>query len=247
MRKRAQAGVTLMEVLIAVSLLSLLSVGILFALRVGLSAMSKANTRLMDNRRVAGAQKILQQQLAGFIPLIALCSPAQREPGIRVPFFQGEPQSLRIVSTYSLEGASRGFSQILEFQVTPGEEGKGVRLVVNEIPYTGPLSAGSLCLGLAADPALGAQSLRFKPIEVGPGSFVLADRLAYCRFSYLMAAPPPALEAWRPNWYLPRWPIAVRMEMAPLEPNPSRLNPVTVTAPLHVNRDPAARYTDGDI
>jgi len=39
--KRSRAGVTLIEVLIAVSLVSLLSVGILMALRVGMSAMER--------------------------------------------------------------------------------------------------------------------------------------------------------------------------------------------------------------
>jgi len=57
---RRTAGVTLMELLIAVMLLSLLSVGLLFALRIGLNTYSKAQGKLMDNRRVAGAQRILE-------------------------------------------------------------------------------------------------------------------------------------------------------------------------------------------
>ena len=67
MRRRTTAGVTLMELLISVLLLSLLSVGLLFALRIGLNAYSKTQTRLMDNRRVAGAQRILEQELEGLV------------------------------------------------------------------------------------------------------------------------------------------------------------------------------------
>src|SRR5205085_4277011 len=74
-----QAGLTLMEVLIAVSLLSLLSVGMLIAMRVGLSAMAKANARLIDDRRVAGAQRILEQEIAGFMPVKALCGGADTQ------------------------------------------------------------------------------------------------------------------------------------------------------------------------
>ena len=44
---RRDAGVTLMEVLIAVTLLSLLSVGMLFAIRIGLSTFGKTNDKLM--------------------------------------------------------------------------------------------------------------------------------------------------------------------------------------------------------
>ena len=54
---RRQAGVTLMELLIAVTLMSLLSVGIVISLRVALSAMNKTDTKLMSNRRVASVER----------------------------------------------------------------------------------------------------------------------------------------------------------------------------------------------
>ncbi len=244
MRRRSRAGLTLIEVLIAVSLLSLLTLGIMFALRIGLSALHKANTKLMDNRRVAGTQQILERQLAGFIPVMAICEPVPGVAGPRMPFIQGEPQSMRLVSSYSLQFAGRGIPQILEFHVIPGDEGKGVRLVVNELPYTGPRGAGTLCMGPRPDPDLGVTVNRFRPIEIGASSFVLADKLAYCRFSYLGPAPPPAFDAWRSIWILPRWPFAIRIEMAPLEVEPARLNPVTITVPLHVDRDPVIEYGD---
>jgi prepilin-type N-terminal cleavage/methylation domain-containing protein len=245
MNRRAQAGLTLIEVLIAVSLLSLLSLGMLFALRIGLNSMIKANAKLMDNRRVAGTQRVLQQQLAGFMPMMAMCGviPGGGKPGFRAPFFQGEIESMRMISSYSLESAARGIPHILEFHVIPGEQDKGVRLVVNEIPFTGPFSAGALCLGLRPEPP-GQQTLRFQPIEAGATSFVLADKLAYCRFSYLIAVPPPLLQVWRPTWVLPHWPLGIRIDMASLDPDPSRLHPVTVTVPIHVDRDPLINYGD---
>jgi prepilin-type N-terminal cleavage/methylation domain-containing protein len=70
---RRDAGVTLMEVLIAVTLLSLLSVGMLFAIRIGLSTFGKTNDKLMYNRRVAGAQRILEQELQSLIPVVSPC------------------------------------------------------------------------------------------------------------------------------------------------------------------------------
>jgi prepilin-type N-terminal cleavage/methylation domain-containing protein len=237
-------GMTLIEVLIAVSLLSLLAVGILTAMRVGLNALGKTNDKLMDNRRVAGAQRILEQQIAGFVPVMALCAPDSQVPPTRMPFFQAEPQSMRFVSTYSLEEAARGRPQILEFQVIPGENGNGWRLVVNEIPYTGPRGAGQLCLGLFPDPVLGIAVPRYRPIEAGPRSFVLADRLALCRFSYLEPAPLPVIEQWRPNWIALRPPLAVRIEMALLDPDAARLHPVTIAAPVRVNRSPEISYGD---
>ena len=72
MRNRKQAGITLLEVVIAVSLLSLLTVGVTTALRLGLGALSKTNARLMANRRVTGSQHVLQEQLGGLMPVVAL-------------------------------------------------------------------------------------------------------------------------------------------------------------------------------
>jgi len=228
-RNKKQAGITLLEVVIAVSLLSLLTVGVTTALRLGLGALSKTNARLMANRRVTGSQHVLQEQLEGLMPVVALYGNPGERPNVKMPFFQGEPQSMRLVSSYSLQEGARGFPRILEFQVIPGEGGKGVRLIVNENLYTGPASAGFFCLGRAGD------AFQFRPIEAGPRSFVLADRLAVCRFSY--QAPPPAPAEWTPLWILPtKWPGAIRIEMGPLDDESFRLRPVSVTARIHVNR-----------
>jgi hypothetical protein len=148
-----------------------------------------------------------------------------------------------MVSTYSLQEGWRGQPHILEFQVIPGEEGRGVRLVVNEIPYTSAL-AGLLCMGLTPDPQGEGSVPRFLPIQVGPQSFVLGDKLAWCRFSYLEPAKAPKVEHWRPDWVLARWPLAIRVEMTPLIDNPARLRPLTITAAVRIHRVPDMIYMD---
>lgn len=237
MTHRPKAGITLLEVVIAVSLLSLLTVGVSTALRLGLGALSRTNTRLMADRSVTGAQQVLQQQLEGFMPVIGLCGAGpDGGGGNKMPFFQGEPQSMRFVSTYSLQEGTRGYPRILEFQVVPGEGGKGVRLVVNENLYTGPASAGYFCIGG------GEGNFNFRPIETGPRSFVLADKLEFCRFSYQQGPPAPVI--WKTVWKNPRWPGALRIEMAPLDGDTTRLRPVSVTAQIHVTRYPIFEYYD---
>ena len=155
--------------------------------------------------------------------------------GIKTLFFQGEPETMRLVSTFSLQGAWRGQPQILEIFVIPGSEGRGVRLVVNEIPYQGPLAAGRLCLGPG----------KFFPTSAGPNSFVLADKLAFCRFSYLDQPPEVTLPlAWFPRFAGPIWPRAVRIDMAPLDPDASLLQPISVVAPIRVFRHPEIPYGD---
>jgi prepilin-type N-terminal cleavage/methylation domain-containing protein len=246
--KRGEAGVTLIEVLVAVTLFSLLSLGMVMAMRVGLAAYSKTETRLMDNRRVAGAQRILQSELDGLLPGFVMCGAnAQGATGRRAVLFQGAPDSIWMVSTFSLMQGWRGQPQILQLFVIPGEEG-GVRLVVNEIPYTGARGAGQYCTGTITPPNTISQLAQMMPVRAGPQTFILADKLAYCRFSYytpsnLLYGPPPA---WQPNWAAKGWPMAVRIEMAPQTEDPSRLQPITVTAPIHVRRNPDEVYTDGN-
>jgi general secretion pathway protein J len=223
--KRA-AGFTLLEILIAITLLSLLSTGALLSMRMGLNALGRTNDRLISNRRVVGAQQILEQQLEGFMPVMAQCG------GGKIPFFLGQPQSMRFVSSYSLDEASRGHPRVLEFQVIPGERGEGVRLIVNEHLYAGPASVGPLCPGASA----------FQSTEVGPQSFVLADRLASCRFIYQTDRPGPI--EWRGLWDVPKWPRAVKVEMVPLDDAGARLRPLTVTALIRVDRYTNFPYDD---
>ncbi len=235
-------GVTLIELLIAVSLLSLLSLGMLMAMRVGLNAMEKANSKIIANRRAVAVQSILRREIDGFLPAAANCYNAPGQPPSRIVFFQGEPAAMRMVSTYSLEQAARGYPRVLEFAVIPGERGRGVRLIVNELPYTGPDSTGAACAGIFPDET-GVARPRFQPIQSGPQSFVLADNLAFCRFSFLLSRQGEE-DRWLPAWDGPQWPRAVRFDMAPLDPDPSRVPLVSVTAPIRITRRMGLNYAD---
>lgn len=237
--RSGESGVTLVELIIAVTLVSLLVLGMFFAIRVGLTALDRSNTKLLTGRRVISVQRILQREIADVIPVAAPCG---TPGGAKFSFFDGNSSSLRMVSSYSLQEASRGYPRILEFQVIPGEHDQGVRLIVDEHYYTGPISAGSLCTGVVPDPATGRPSPQFLPVAIGPASFVLADHLAYCRFVYRETLPPPELERWWPVWSRPVLPSAVRIEMAPLRVETGSPPLMTVTVAIHVNRDPMQTY-----
>ena len=242
--RSSERGITLIELLVAMTLLSLISVAILFGLRIGLNAMERSNDRLMTNRRVLGIERVITQQIAGLLPVKADCFPSPQAPPQRLPFFQGESETMRFVSTYSLNEAGRGYPRILEYQVVPGENGLGVRLIVNELWYSGPLSAGSSCAGVVPDPAANSPMMIFRPVQVGPSSFVLADKLASCRFFYKEEKQPPQPDAWFERWRRRRTPNAIRIEMRPLSANPARLEVPVIVAPVRVNRDPDLPYQD---
>lgn len=239
-----QRGITLIELLVAITLLSLLSVAVLFGMRIGLNAMERSNDRLMTNRKVLGVERVLTQQIAGMIPVKADCSPTPQAPPVRLPFFQGEPQTMRFVSSYSLNEAGRGYPRILEYQVIPGENGEGVRLIVNELWYSGPLSTGAACAGILPDPQAGVPVMQFRPVQVNPASFVLADKLLSCRFAYKEEKPIPQPDLWYERWVKRPMPNAVRIEMRPLSADPSRLEVPVIIAPVRINRNPEFEYRD---
>ncbi|MGA2272678.1 MAG: prepilin-type N-terminal cleavage/methylation domain-containing protein [Bryobacteraceae bacterium] len=244
-RAHRQAGVTLIEVLIAVTLLGALSVAMLLSLDVALRALHKTDEKLLADRRVAGAQRVLLQELEGLIPVVPPCMGRPDLTAYQFVLFQAEPQAMRLVSTFSLQQGWRGPAQILEIFVIPGEEGAGVRLVVNETPYT-RIGAGRACADMIPDP-LGGLMAQFPIPVASPKSFVLADQLAYCRFSYLVA-PPRQPQFLPPQWAASAtgtgWPVAIRVEMAPLVADPSHLQPVTVTAPIRIHRAWNIHYED---
>lgn len=242
---RRDAGMTLMEVLIAVTLLSVLSLAMMLAMRLGISALWRTDQRLMDNRRVAGAQRLVEQELQGLIPVMAPCMGSGGEGGPKVAVFSGQMNSLTMVSAYSLQEAWRGRPQMLQFFTIPGEEG-GMRLVVNEVPFTGSKFAGQTCQGM--EPAKEGQPgyvARFMAPQASERSFVLADKLRAVSFQYLTR--PEKIDqpgVWVPIWTRAEWPAGIRIVMEPMEPSPARLQPVTVTSPVYVYRTLGVEYAD---
>jgi hypothetical protein len=77
----------------------------------------------------------------------------------------------------------------------------------------------------------------------GPATYVLADHLQGVRFSYLhLGDKPEDPGLWSTEWKEAGWPLGIRVEMAPLEPSPARLQPISVTAPIYIYRDPGVKY-----
>ncbi len=238
--RSGERGVTLLELLIAVALMSFLSLGVLYSMRVGIDAMEKTNDRFLKNRRVLGVEKALAAQVAGMMPVWVECGGG----GGKAAMFHGDPQSMRFVSSYSLNEGARGRALLLEFTVIPGQDGKGVRLVVNERPWAGPKSLRGLCVGAQADPATGQTGPLFPPVMTGPDSFILADRLAGVRFLYQQKMPPPLLERWTPKWMANQLPTAVRIEMVPLEQKAADLQVMSATLPVRITANPVLVYSD---
>jgi hypothetical protein len=207
-----------MELMIAITLVAAIATGMLMAMRGGLLSLGRIQTRLDENRRALGIQRILTLQLEGAMPVRNGCG------GQLSPFaFRGTSTALQMVSTYSIAEGARGYPRIVEYQVAPDDNGT-VKLIVYERVYT-PGSMAEFC----SDSVL---------LQGSPQPLVAAAHLAYCRISYHQLNPDTRFQGggWVDAWTTPNLPSAVRIEMAPAAPDPARLPVVAVTAPLHTNR-----------
>lgn len=235
-------GMTLIELLIAVALVSLLSVGMLHSIRVGLGALEGVQRRLTASRRALGAQRILELQLNSFLPLRANCLDAGGAPGRPRALFTGEANMMRFVTRYSLEGGMRGTPQIAELWVAPGERGQGMRLLLNEIPWRGAIGASPFC---GPPPVAGPMPpMILQMPQPLPSTFVLADKIGAAIFAYQersrLAEP---AGAWLPRWGRDDvWPWAVRVEILPGQAAASAAQPVGVTARLGITKPPGEQH-----
>lgn len=236
-RKNRQRGVTLIELMISVSLVAVISVGMLFAVRTSALAYEKTGARLRANREQVSRTQILARELGGAMPVLSLC-------GVNMTsYFTGAPDSLRMISSYSIAEGSRGYPQILEFRVLRSPAA-GVQLVVVEHPYTGPSSTTPFCDPSGA--AVSGFSAGDGPAGTAPPPFVLADGLASCEFSYHQPIDRLAYQdtGWVPVWTRNVLPAGIRVELKPLTAAGGELPPVNVTVPLRVDRDPYLGYDD---
>jgi len=208
-----------MELMVAITLVAAIATGMLMAMRGGLLSLNKIQSRLEENRYALGIQRILTAQLGGAIPVRTNCN------GQYSPFaFRGNASALQMVSTFSISEGTRGYPHIVEYQVAP-DQGGTVKLMVYERLYTGPASTACFCGETVA-------------IQGSPQFLMAAGRLAYCRFSYREMDPDSRFRGpnWSQSWGMPNLPTAVRIEMAPAAPDPTRLPVLSVTALLRVNR-----------
>ena len=223
-----RSGMTLIEILVAVTLLGILSVGLVTALQVTAGAWSSARNTRSQDRGIANANALLHAQFAGVTPVIPqMMSRQLRVP--RGPFFQGEPTSMRFVSSYSMTEGVRGGLQIVELQVSPGDE--GMRLLLTQSPYQGPLSIGRFVVGVEQLPDPSARRVLFTPLRPRADSLIVADRLSAVNFSYLRGARRRGEpDVWVSVWDYPQQlPQAIRVEIQPLE-DVGRLRPVTIVS-----------------
>jgi prepilin-type N-terminal cleavage/methylation domain-containing protein len=185
------AGFTLLELLVSMTIVSLLATTVLFGWRIASSAWQKANTHLERSRMVLAANQLLQDQMSSMLPYRA-----RTADGVPMPFFQGDAKSAQFITRYSIHGrASSGLYRV-EYQIV--EENDSSKLLLNEAPVRSREELGSLISGVEEVP--GGMILKLAAFERGGETVTLLDGVKECRFEYYDPVAPSAGGGWKETW-----------------------------------------------
>ena len=228
---KRQAGFTLIELMISITLVAAISAGLLTTMRNGLLTLERTQQRLEENRRALGIQDLIRRQIGGAMPVKGSCG-ADEQIASR-DIFRGNSSALLLVSNESMAEGSRGYPRIALYRVAPNANGT-VRLEVFEQLFSGPASTAPWC---EIDPTI-------LHAPVGP-PFVLLDNLANCRFIFRNVDQNTQFgREWMDLWVQPLLPYAVRIEMEAAPGSTVRMPIGSITIPLHVFRTPGEFYSD---
>jgi len=178
------AGFTLLEVLVAITLLGLLSVGLFGAVHIGGQGWRRAERHSAATEDATAVQDVLLSLIAGAQPVFASADPADATVA-----FDGRPRSLTLVGP-------------LPAAIAAGQQGQE-RLFL-------AASGDSRTLMLAWRLDLPAADGGTLPETVVP----LLDHVQSIRFAYFVAAGHGEAEGWRDTWVgRHRLPALVRLQV----------------------------------
>jgi general secretion pathway protein J len=194
----SQAGFTMLEMLIAVTLVAVMAVGLWAVFRMSLRSWSRGTEFIDVNQRHRSILDLARKQIASAYPLITppISRADLQEPARSHLIFSGDASTLRFVSLNSLLFQESPGLTLVSYEVVQDSRGEYV-LVEREVRYTGQL---------IEQEALASQT-RTTPIF---------ENLLTCTFDYFDPTDRESPSPWKREWNgeeLRRLPMAVGMTM----------------------------------
>lgn len=191
-------GFTLLEVLIATSLMILLMAALVTGLHIGTRAWQQGEARLRGIHRDEELSGFLARQISSLVPYAAV----SREPELpgRLPILEATPLRLRFLSTYGSRFGNRAGLLLVECAVSGTSPGK-VAVVLRETPVRGDrMLLDEMIERVIEDSTTGKKMIVFKLFSVREGDLSLLTGLDRAQFEYLDPAAPSGEPSWLPKW-----------------------------------------------
>lgn len=209
-----EAGFTLLEMLVAVTLVAMMAVGLWLVLRTSIRSWSRGTEFIDANQRHRSILDMARKQMASAYPLFTPIDGQQpftpvdaQQQGASYLIFNGTENSLHFVSLNSLQFQESPGLTLVSYEVAQDSQGD-YALVEKEARYTGQL-----------------------PDEVAPASFSkttpIFEKLTSCTFEYFDPGDSSNPSRWVREWegrQQGRLPVAISMTMVSQDPRGNALS-----------------------
>jgi prepilin-type N-terminal cleavage/methylation domain-containing protein len=222
------SGLTLLELMTAITISGLVALAVTASLRIGVRAWEKSQGAVLELRRQANAADLLPVQLGDCVMRIVDVKLFDRRQ--RMPFFFGDETRLVFLSTYSAAQHGRGGMVVADY-FAEQQPDRTWKLWLDEQPALDDEWLARWVVETQATSA-GGEKPRLRPFDADR-AMLLFQGLAECRFEYLRETPAPA--EWVAPWPLlayPYLPPAIRLQLAGGASGAARLAPTPVYARL---------------
>ena len=186
--KKKHSGFTLMELLVSFLIIGVVSVVVHLGFRIGINSRESAENSLQQVRTTEAMLDLIHRQVGSMVPYTSR-QEYQGNP-VEVLLFQGDPQLMRFVSTFSSRSRSAGGLYLVEYFVSKRGRGQTLELREQPLPQDEEL-LGSIILGVSPtdDNIFVAQFTAFNPRSTSSNSYSqsikLLENLAEIEFVYL--------------------------------------------------------------
>jgi prepilin-type N-terminal cleavage/methylation domain-containing protein len=191
-------GFTLLELLIAMSLMALLMGVLVIGVHISIRAWQQGEARLRETHKEEERTTFLERQISSLVPY-AVISPDPDLPG-RLSILEATASRLRFLSNYGSQFQNRSGLLLAEYGVLETSPGK-VALNLRETPMADDqILLRQLIERVVRDPDTGNSRIRFQPFSTLEGNLKLIVDLDEARFEYLDPDPERGGKAWFPEW-----------------------------------------------
>ena len=186
--KKKHSGFTLMELLVSFLIIRVVSVVVHLGFRIGINSRESAENSLQQVRTTEAMLDLIHRQVGSMVPYTSR-QEYQGNPA-EVLLFQGDPQLMRFVSTFSSRSRSAGGLYLVEYFISKLAKGQTLELREQPLPQDEEL-LGSIILGVSRtdDNLFVAQFGAFNPRSTSRKSYSqsikLLENLAEIEFIYL--------------------------------------------------------------